>query len=493
MAFIRAILDIRKGELGKTAGMFAYFFIVIAAFWFLKPLRSVLVLEKLGADSLRQLKVLTALISVGVVAAYSVALTRFSRERLTYIILGAFFWLQIFFWFFFTYLGVHKTVYYGFYVFLDLFITVNVALFWTFLADITHPESAKRLYGIIGAGGVIGGFIGSFTSNSLIERVTPADMLLYVAFAYSSIFFIVYGISRRVRTLGEVPGGTIAVAGKSRLSDALAGARVVSRSRYFLGICFVLAAYELTSTVNDFTFHKAVEMIFAEKGGTASLLGVLLTFIDQITGLEVTTWLEVNLGLQVAGGTLGAFFSGFYLAMNLLALIIQVLLTSLVIRRLGMTTALLVLPVALVALSIGFFFFPVFLLVEFLYLTDNSLNYSLNQTSREMLFVPAHREDKYRAMAFIDMFVLRAAKATAGFLLLALAGLASLSGSAGFFSESSSSVRWYMLLTIPLGLVWIVVAAYLGRRFHRLTLSPPVPDPSSGPAAKDAAYAQTLD
>ena len=471
MAFIRAILDIRKGELGKTAGMFAYFFIVIAAFWFLKPLRSVLVIEKLGADSLRQLKVLTALVSIGVVAAYSVALTRFSRERLTYMILGAFFWLQIFFWFFFTYLGVYKTVYYGFYVFLDLFITVNVALFWTFLADITHPESAKRLYGIIGAGGVIGGFVGSFTSNSLIERISPADMLLYVGLAYSSIFFIVYGISRRVQSIKEVPSGTIAVAGKSRLSDALAGARVVLRSKYFLGICFVLAAYELTSTINDFTFHKAVEMIFAERGGTASLLGVLLTFVDQTTGLAVTGWLEATFGLQVAGGTLGSFFSGFYLAMNLLALVVQVFLTSLVIRRLGMTTALLVLPVALVALSIGFFFFPVFLLVEFLYLTDNSLNYSLNQTSREMLFVPAGREDKYRALAFIDMFVLRAAKATAGFLLLALAGLATLFGSAGFFSESSSSIRWYMLLTIPLGLAWITVAIYLGRRFHRLSLS----------------------
>ncbi len=493
MGFIRAILDVRKGELGKTAGMFAYFFIVIAAFWFLKPLRSVLVLEKLGADSLRQLKVLTALISVGVVAAYSLALTRFSREKLTYIVLGAFFWLQIFFWFFFTYFGVYKTVYYGFYVFLDLFITVNVALFWTFLADITHPESAKRLYGIIGAGGVIGGFIGSFTSNSMIERVTPADMLLYVALAYSTIFFIVYAISRRMQSINEIPNGTIAVAGKSKLSDALAGARVVLRSRYFLGICFVLAAYELTSTVNDFTFHKAVEMIFEEKGGTASVLGVLLAFIDQTTGLQVTSWLETNLGLQVGGGTLGSFFSGFYLAMNLIALLVQVLLTSLVIRRLGMTAALMVLPVTLLFLSVGFFFFPVFLLVEFLYLTDNSLNYSLNQTSREMLFVPAGREDKYRALAFIDMFVLRTAKATAGFLLLSLAGIASLFGSEGFFSASSASLRWYMLLTVPLGLVWIAVAVYLGRRFARLSDERSGPATPSGTKIEGAAHALDIE
>ncbi len=481
MGFIRAILDIRKGELGKTAGMFAYFFIIIAAFWFLKPLRSVLVLEKLGADSLRFLKVLTALVSVGVVAAYSVALTRFSRERLTYIVLGTFLWLMLFFWFFFTYLGVVKTVYYGFYVFLDLFITVNMALFWTFLADITQPESAKRLYGIIGAGGVIGGFIGSFSSNSLIEKVTPADMLLYVGMAYASIFLIVYAISRRVSRQSSVPTGTIAVAGKSRLSDALAGGRVVLRSRYFLGLCFILA-------VNDFTFHKAVELIFAEKGEAASVLGVFLTYLDDATGLQVTQWLEVTFGLQVAGGTLGSFFSGFYLAMNLIALLVQVLLTSLVIRRLGMTAALLVLPLALVALSIGFFFFPAFLLVEFLYLTDNSLNYSLNQTSREMLFVPASRVEKYRALAFIDMFVLRTAKALAGFLLLALAGLASLLGAAGFFSESSTSIRWYMMLTIPLGLAWMAVAVYLGRRFQRMSRNPE----KMGTLTRESDHADTI-
>jgi AAA family ATP:ADP antiporter len=467
MGFIRSILDIRKGELGKTVGMFAFFFIIIAAYWFLKPLRSALTLEKLGADSIRQLKVITALVSVGVVAAYSIALTRLSRERLTYLVLGTFVWLLLFFWVFFTWFGVVKVVYYCFYVFLDLFVTVNVALFWTFLADITKAESATRLYGIIGAGGVIGGFIGSFSCNSLVDRVSPADMILYVAFIYALNFVIVHLVARRVRTLDQVPRGTIAASGKSRVADALAGARVVFSSKYFMGICFVMAAYELTSAVNDFTFHKAVELIFAEKGGTDSVLGLFLGWVDSTTGIQVTTWLEETFGLQVAGATLGAFFSGFFLAMNLLALVVQVLLTSLVIRRAGMTTALLILPVVLVGLSVGFFFFPVFLLVEMLYLMDNSLNYSLNQTSREMLFVPVARDAKYRALAFIDMFVLRAAKALAGFLLLLLSWAASLMGAAGFFGESSTSIRWYMWMTIPLGLAWIAVAVYLGRRFTR--------------------------
>jgi len=461
MSFIRAIFDIRKGELGKISGMFLYFFIIIAAYWFLKPLRSALVLEKLGADSIRQLKVITAFVSVGVVAAYSIALTRLSRERLTYIVLGAFVWLMLFFWFFFTHFGVSRLVYYCFYVFLDLFITVNLALFWTFLADIMDSESAKRLYGLIGAGGVMGGFFGSFTCKAAINRVEPAHMILYVAGAYSLIIIIVSLVAKRVKTLDGIAGGVIAESRKSRFHDAMAGAKDVFSSKYFIGICFVLACYEFISTVNDFTFHKAVELVFEESGGASSVLGLVVHFVDSSFNVESAEWLRGSLGLELNGGNLGSFFSEFFLVLNLIALLVQVLLTSLVIRRAGMTAALMVLPVVLVGLSIGFFVAPLFILVQVLYLSDNSLNYSINQTSREMLFVPIERRQKYRALAFIDIFVLRAAKATGGFLLLLLPLVMTI--------DTRLSLRWYMLMTIPLGLVWMVVGVYLGRKFQQVT------------------------
>jgi ATP:ADP antiporter, AAA family len=461
MAFLRAIFDIRKGETSKTVGMFFYFFIIIAAFWFLKPLRSALTVEKLGADSIRILKVITAGVSAGVVVAYSLALTRFSRERLVYLILGAFIWLMLFFWFFFTHFGYAKMVYYCFYVFLDLFITVNVAVFWTFLADIMDSESATRLYGLIGAGGVIGGFIGSFTCKSVVETVGPAEMILYVAIAYSSIFFIVFFVSARVKNLGSIAQGVIAESGKSRVHDALEGAKAVFSSRYFLGICGVLGAYELISTVNDFTFHKAVELMFQEKGGATSILGVVLTWMDGATGWDITGGLKDVFGLTLGEGSLKSFFSEFFLALNIIALLVQVILTSLVIRRLGMTVALLFLPVVLVVVSTGYFFFPMFIVVEVLYMCDNSLNYSINQTSREMLFVPVERKAKYRALAFIDMFVLRTAKASGGFLLLILPLLITI--------ETSRDLGWYMLMTVPLGIAWSVLAIFLGRKFHKVS------------------------
>jgi ATP:ADP antiporter, AAA family len=416
------ILDIRKGERTRTLLMFLYFFIIIASYWFLKPARSALTVENLSADPIPKLRLVSALLLSLVVIGYSMLVTRFNRERLAYLIIGAFFWLIAFFAFAFRYFDGSPLLYYSFYVFLDLFITINVALFWTFLADISDSESAHRLYGIIGAGGVMGGFFGSFTNRSIEAITGPGTMMLMVLGVYGLLFFVIWGVSRRLGSdvRDQRP---IVEARQSRFAEAIEGARTVFRSPYFLAICFMLASYEFISTVNDFCFHKAVDLVLPK---------------DE----------------------LGGFFSGFFLIMNVVAMAVQLILTPLILKRLGITAALLVLPVLLLILSTGFFIIPMLISVEVLYLVDNATNYSINQTSRELLFVPVPRKDKYKALAFIDMFVLRTAKAAAGLAMISL--------QAFFVIHSIEDLRWYMLMTVTLAVVWIGLAIYLGRRYRQI-------------------------
>jgi ATP/ADP translocase len=234
--------------------------------------------------------------------------------------------------------------------------------------------------------------------------------------------------------------------------------RDVLTSRYFLGICLVLGSYEVISAVNDFTFHKGVELTFRHDGSIPSLLGLLAAALDAATGLGARSWLASAVGLETSAPSLGTFFSQFFLTMNIAALLLQLLAASLVIRRAGMTAALLLLPLSLAVFSAGFLQAPALLLLQLLYLADNSLNYSVNQTAREMLFVPIPREQKYRTLSFIEMFVQRAAKAGGGFLLLLFPLVARLTDLA--------SLRWLMLLTLPVALLWITIAIFLGRRYH---------------------------
>ena len=131
--------------------------------------------------------------------------------------------------------------------------------------------------------------------------------------------------------------------------------------------------------------------------------------------------------------------------------------------RFRLTVALLVLPVAVLAGSGAFLIAPILWVGCSLSTIDNSLNYSINQSAREALYTPTSRDEKYKAKAFIDMFVQRSAKAVAVGIALAM----------GVFIEGFESVRYLSFVTIALIGLWMLAARYAGRRFEELTEDAP--------------------
>ena len=104
----------------------------------------------------------------------------------------------------------------------------------------------------------------------------------------------------------------------------------------------------------------------------------------------------------------------------------------------------------------GFLFEPTLLMGSLLIIADNGLNYSINQTSREMLFVPTSSDAQYKARAFTNMFVQRLAKGAATLL------------SAAFILIG---VRWLSPVTVAITAFWIWIAVTAGRRFRELGIS----------------------
>ena len=138
---------------------------------------------------------------------------------------------------------------------------------------------------------------------------------------------------------------------------------------------------------------------------------------------------------------------------------LQLLATSYIMRRFGITLSLLVMPVAIVAASSAYLILPILWVGSALNTVDNGLNYSLNQSARETLYTPTTRDEKYKAKAFIDMFVQRFAKAVAVGLTLLITSV----------FTSFGSLRWLSLVAILLTVAWIVAARYAGREFQRRT------------------------
>jgi ATP:ADP antiporter, AAA family len=158
----------------------------------------------------------------------------------------------------------------------------------------------------------------------------------------------------------------------------------------------------------------------------------------------------------LSGPAIGAQFALVFTITNWVSLFVQLFLTGMVMSRFGLGVALLVLPCAIALGSSAFLLFPLLWTGSLLNTVDNGFSYSINQSAKEALYVPTSAAEKYRAKAFIDMFVQRLAKAVAVVISLGLT----------FAFSDFDSLRYLSLVTLALLLLWIVAARYAGRQFR---------------------------
>jgi AAA family ATP:ADP antiporter len=192
-------------------------------------------------------------------------------------------------------------------------------------------------------------------------------------------------------------------------------------SSYLAAIAGVMAFYEIASQLMDYQF-KLASQVFPDVNQTQ------------------------------------AFLADVYFYANVVSVSVQFFLVSFILRVFGLTTALLILPVALIGGATGFLLSPSLLTVSLMVIFDNGLNYSLQQTARESLFVPRSRDEKYKARAFINMFVQRFAK---GLGIVGVLGL----GALGFASRSLS------VITIGILILLALCGLFAGRRYSSFSNS----------------------
>jgi AAA family ATP:ADP antiporter len=417
---IRKLFDFRKEERPVVLLMFIFFFTVITVFQLLRPIKKGLFVSTLGADLELYAKLLNIATSAVAVVVFSFLVNKLKREKVVYV-LAIFFILT---YGFLAYVLSLKTPptwsIWTFYLAGDLHSTMLVAAFWAYLTDISNSDQAKRLYGAIGAGGVIGGWFGASIAKLLLKQIGTSGLLMVAAGLTAALIMVVYWAEKLVdRSASFGKGGRpLSEKGEAGVGAALEGAKLALRSKYLAAVVGMMLFYEIGSQINDYQFSK---------------------FAESLSGTQATQSYFANV----------SFFA------NGLAVVVQLFLVSLIMRRAGLTVALLVLPLALLISSLTFMLIPTLLFASFLFISDNGLNYSVQQTSRETLYVVTTPDEKYKARAFTSMFVQRVAKGLAIFAVLGL----------GVLGLTGTSVRFLSILTMLVMTVLIVLSIYAGRRF----------------------------
>lgn len=372
--------SVRPQSIGQILYLAIFFFLIIAAFWTLKPLRTSGVIKAFGPDYYPLFKQGVALIIPMIIPVYYLFTSFLDRAQIIYIFILFLSVANISLWWMFEHLQSHW-VQAGFFFYVDAFVTIMVTLFFTYLNQIYDPAQAKKSWAYIGCGGILGGIAGSSISgwlSALLENRIILTANLFIL----PIVFIIHRLecypSVKVFKKGVLCGKDT----KSTWEIFYEGIRVVFRSKYLLCIVSIVGFYEIVSTIIDYQFAEILSRIFKSPHEMAGFHGKVF-FIAQIGSL-----------------------------------LVQLLMTPYILKRYGQFPALLFLPLTLLLGSVAFMVFLWPLIIIASIGMEAAFAYSINQVSKETLYVPLDNIAKVKGKAFIDMFVFRGAKAIGALILL---------------------------------------------------------------------------
>ncbi len=403
------VADIRPGEAAVAVRLLLFFFFITFAAYIIKPVKESTLISAFNVGQLPYAYLLTALVIGFVFHLNSNLLERLERRRYmsaTFLFFSAclvLFWLS-----FFGYIKVPaKTLALTYWVWSDIFIAAAVSQFWIAVNDACHPHQAKRLVGLLVSGGLMGGIVGSLLATTLAGWIGTEHMLLVCA-GLLLLPLVMVNLIYRKRARGaaaEVPATTAV--------GYLESFRLVRDNRYLRLIACLVAVAVTVGTWVQFQFIWAVKN------------EIILS--DQRT----------------------AFLAAFNLVLLTVSWILQLFLTARVLRWFGLRSALLAAPVWLGLAALSVVAWPagaVLIWACLLRGSDRIFDNSLNQSARELLYMPLAAEVKYRAKVFIDIFVNKSASGLAAILLLV-----------GFSTVPEPRFA-ITLATVAMAAVWVFLA-----------------------------------
>ncbi len=409
--FLGSFFDLRAGEGTRAVLLAAHLFIVIGSFYILKPVRSSVFLVSFGPAQLPYVFMLIALVGGGVAGLYSSVARVVRIDRLVIassLVLGA----ALIAFRLLLYLD-QGWVSYAFYVLVSLYGGITTSQIWLLANHVFDAREARRLFGMIGAGGIAGSIAGAAIATSLADSVRAENLILVAA----GMLFATLPLARRAFTLGievKAAGGRGVHAAdeperegplrprvrREERSGLLAMLGIVRRSRQLQVLTALIALMVIASTLVDYVFSTEAFNYF-ERRAAAELSGKAA--IDARIKADLTR-----------------FFGSFLGVISIVSLVIQLALTGRVLGRLGVGTANRFMPLALFAATGTFIAFPGLVAAAVVRLVEGSMSYSLGKAGTELLFVPLPAAIKDRTKTFVDLFADRLARGIAGALILAV-------------------------------------------------------------------------
>lgn len=419
--WLRRAVDVQPDEVRATLLGFGWFFCLLGGYYLLRPLRDALGLAG-GADELQWLFSATFVAMLALVPLFGWLVTRLPPRRFVPLAYR-FFTVSILVFCLLIASGVHS-VWVGrvFFVWISVFNLFVISIFWSVLADCFSNAQGRRLFGFIAAGGTAGTFVGPALAATLVTALGPVALTLGAALLLEAALQCFHRLYPRdgQRLAHDGAAGAATATGDARPigGSVLAGLALIARSPYLLGLCGYLLLHTAASTFLYFEQGRIVAGAFAD---TASRT---------------------------------RFFALVDLGVSTLTLLLQLFVTGRLMKRFGVGTALVLLPIASALAFAAVALSPSVLVLAGAQALRRAFDYAIARPAREVLFTVIGREAKYKAKNAIETVVYRGGDAVSGWISAGLGALG-----VGFAGLAA--------LAIPLAAVWAVLSLWLARQQER--------------------------
>jgi AAA family ATP:ADP antiporter len=412
----KRFVQIRPGEGRKVCLTFLYFFLIISAYYIIKPVSRSLVLGQLGSRMVPYVDLISAVLMGPVVTLFAHLVDRLPKPRLVTLWFWAVIGILCVFWVLLRWSAAWVAA--AFSVWVAIFSVLVVTLFWLVANDLYRPREAKRLFGFIGAGGILGGIVGSSIAAVGAQLIGTTHLLLLSAGLLVVCWMVVQRLWRFAPSIiADEEAKHSPSHRETFLSDLRGFTKLLLQSRYLLLLVAMVGLNKLIATLLYYQFNPFIERTFLSQDAKTTFTGL------------------------------------FFGAVNVAAFIIQFFFTSGILRRLGLAAALVALPLGDLIGTAGLLLLPVFWIAATTELYDGSLNYSLQQTTKEVLYLPIDRSIRYKVKPFIDMVVFRFGKGVAAIIGIIL------------LDAMRLPPRFLSCVAIPFLVVWLIVVVRLRREY----------------------------
>jgi len=434
-------------KIAFTVVMFLYINLALTIFWILKPLKKSLFIglydgdqtfklgsmEMLGSSAELLAKGMNLLIAFMLVVFLTLVTRLAKRQRLTYCCMGLIIAMTFYFSLQMRNEPSESTVWL-FYWFGDLYISLMLAAFFSFLHDTVDLRNAKRLYGFIVLGAVSGGAVGSTYFRGWIEEMNNQQWLHTIIGIGVVICLLAFAAGWMAKSIPHhEPKPSPNDVPKKKFNAAIEGASLVFKSRYLIAIAGIVGFYEITSEVLDYQFTAMTER-FVPKEEIGSRFGTVYA-IGNIAALVV----------QLCFSIFAASFPKYRIHWILLAL-----------------------PLAVALSSLFFIIAPILLAASLLKISDSTFAYSVNQTGRETLYNPLSRQEKYVARAFVEVFIQRTGKVAALLIAFLVPMFLNTRNEAGQLETNLLGLQLLGGFTCIIVAIWFYCVKIVGRKFESL-------------------------